>query len=215
MSLFRLGGPVFRFFERAIDLIILNLLFLLCCVPIVTIGPALTALHYVSMKLMLKEERGIVRDFFHAFRLNFRQSILLSLIFVGAAAVLGADFYLLLFSAAIPEDTVSFFFVSTGVLAGLFFLVYSYVFPILARFHVTVVGCLKAAMVMAFSHFLTTICVLGVSLIPLLILFLPIIQILYFVVPAFTLIGFALMAYAQSWFFLRVFQHHKGEGKSS
>ena len=208
MSFFRLDGPVFQFLERVANLIILNLLFLLCCIPVVTIGPALTALHYVSMKLMLKEESGIIRDFFHAFRLNFRQSFLLSLIFAGIIAILGVDIYLLLFSAAIPEGTVSIFFVATGVLAGLFFLVYSYVFPILARFHVTVPGCLKAATVMAFSHFFTTICILGVSLVPLFILYLPVIQILYFVVPFFTIIGFALMSFAQSWFLLKVFRRY-------
>ena len=63
MSLFRLDGPVFRFVERVANLVILNLIFLLFCVPVVTIGPAITALYYVAIKLMRREESGILRDF--------------------------------------------------------------------------------------------------------------------------------------------------------
>lgn len=46
---------------KVADLIILNLLCILCCLPIVTIGPSLTALHYVTMKMVRNEESYIVK----------------------------------------------------------------------------------------------------------------------------------------------------------
>ena len=44
MSFFNLDSPVMRFLTKVADLIILNILFLICCIPIVTIGAASTAL---------------------------------------------------------------------------------------------------------------------------------------------------------------------------
>ena len=54
------------------DLIVLNLLFLVCCIPVVTIGPAITALHYVTTK-MAGEKDGTPGggNFFKSFRANF------------------------------------------------------------------------------------------------------------------------------------------------
>ena len=50
--IFNMDNKFFTFMGRVADLIILNLLFLLCCIPIVTIGPAITAMYYVTMKMV-------------------------------------------------------------------------------------------------------------------------------------------------------------------
>lgn len=65
------------------DLIILNLLWLLCCIPVITIGPATCSLFAVAMRLAKGEPVSVVRTFFHTFRENFWQGIV-----IGAAAVL-------------------------------------------------------------------------------------------------------------------------------
>lgn len=67
------------------DLIVLNLLFLVCCIPVVTIGPAITALHYVTTKMAgEKDGTPVVGNFFKSFRANFRQGVLMGILF-GAA----------------------------------------------------------------------------------------------------------------------------------
>jgi hypothetical protein len=43
-------NPVIAFLNKMADLILLNLIFLLCCIPVVTIGPAITALYAVSLR---------------------------------------------------------------------------------------------------------------------------------------------------------------------
>ena len=79
------------------DLIVLNLLFLVCCIPVVTIGPAITALHYVTTKMAGEKERhsGGRQFFFKSFRANFRQGVLMGILFGAAGGFLGYDIYLL------------------------------------------------------------------------------------------------------------------------
>ena len=72
-SFFDLDNPFIQFLNRLTDVVILNVICLICCIPIVTIGTSITALNYVTMKMARNEEGYIVRDFFKSFRENFRQ----------------------------------------------------------------------------------------------------------------------------------------------
>lgn len=65
---------------RAADLMILNIVFIICCLPIVTIGASLTALHYVTLKMVRNEESYIVKSFFKSFKQNFKQATIINLI---------------------------------------------------------------------------------------------------------------------------------------
>ena len=56
---FNFEGPVFTFLSRLADLFWLNLLFIVCCIPVITIGAATTALYYVTLK-MAKDEEGYI-----------------------------------------------------------------------------------------------------------------------------------------------------------
>jgi len=56
-GVFNPDSPMMRALGVVWDLIVLNLLFLVCCIPVVTIGPAITALHYVTTK-MAGEKKG-------------------------------------------------------------------------------------------------------------------------------------------------------------
>ena len=74
MSIFNMDGPVFRFLNKMADLCILNLIFLLCCLPIITIGASVTALYSVTLKMSRDQEGYIARSFFKAFKANFKQA---------------------------------------------------------------------------------------------------------------------------------------------
>ena len=69
MHFLRIDGPVFRFLETIANLLLLNLLFVICCIPVVTIGPALTATYYVALKIVRQEETGIFQDLVRTKRL--------------------------------------------------------------------------------------------------------------------------------------------------
>ena len=72
MNVFEEGSPFIRFLNRMADLLIINLLTLLMCVPVITAGASLTAMHYVLLKIVRDEEGYIVRSFFRSFKLNFQ-----------------------------------------------------------------------------------------------------------------------------------------------
>ena len=86
-GLFSPDSRFMRYMNRLADLMLLNLMFLLTSIPIVTIGASLTALYSVCFRLGTVREGGTVRDYFRAFRENFGEATklwLLALLLGGA-----------------------------------------------------------------------------------------------------------------------------------
>ena len=80
MKLFNYDSPFWSFMSRLADLIILNLLWIVFCVPVVTIGASTTAMYRVTLNMVRGEGSGVVRMFWDAFRLNLKQAVLIFLI---------------------------------------------------------------------------------------------------------------------------------------
>lgn len=85
----RIGSAV----SRLIDLIVAGLYWLICSLPVITIGAASTALYYAVVKCVRHERGRLTGVFFSAFRREFRQSTLTWLIYIGYTAVIAADAY--------------------------------------------------------------------------------------------------------------------------
>ena len=77
---FNIDSPIMHFLGRVADLMILNLVTLICCLPVVTIGASLTAMHYVLLKMVRNRESYIVRSFFKSFKANFKQATIIWMI---------------------------------------------------------------------------------------------------------------------------------------
>ena len=80
--------------ERGSDLVLLNLLWLGCCLPIVTIGPATTALHYVARKMAAGEPYTVWGGFWGSFRDNWKQAAVLWLLLTVFTGLCCANLYL-------------------------------------------------------------------------------------------------------------------------
>ena len=82
--------------NRIGDVIIANLLFLLCSIPLVTIGPSLTALYHCMLRIVKGNEDKVTKTFFRALRQNFVQSLIawLALVIVGVILFLNTHFLL-------------------------------------------------------------------------------------------------------------------------
>ena len=104
---FNMDSPLFSFLNRVADLIILNLLTLVCCIPIFTVGAAMTGLNYVCLKMVRNEEGYIVRGFFKSFKQNFKQATIIWLIILLAIIVLAGDFYIFTYSGGIFYRRIS------------------------------------------------------------------------------------------------------------
>ena len=89
---FDADNPVMRSLSAAADLLILNLLTLLCCLPLVTIGPALTALADGCSRIVRDEGGAVTKDFFRCFKSRFRRSVLPGLLLFLFAMLLMLDF---------------------------------------------------------------------------------------------------------------------------
>ena len=89
MKLFNYDSPFWSFMSRLADLIILNLLWIVFCIPVVTIGASTTAMYRVTLNMVRGEGSGVVRMFWDAFRLNLKQAVLIFLIHRVHQAALG------------------------------------------------------------------------------------------------------------------------------
>lgn len=102
-KLFNIDSPVMRFLGKVADLMILNLVTLVCCIPIVTIGASLTAMHYVLLKMVRDRECYIVRSFFKSFKANFKQATVIWLIILLVLVIFAADLRIINASADFPR----------------------------------------------------------------------------------------------------------------
>lgn len=90
-----IDNGVTRFLGKVADFMFLNLLWIVCSIPIITIGASTTAMYSVMLKLVKNEEGYIVKGFLKAFKENFRQSTLMWLLYLVFGIVIVVDFMLL------------------------------------------------------------------------------------------------------------------------
>ena len=160
-----------RFMYGMSDLMILNLLTLFCCLPILTIGPVLCALYSITLKLARNEAVDILRDFFSAFKSNFKNGFILGLIAFFVAVVIFADG---VYAFSIEGAAKIFFCIITGIVGAVWLTYVCYVFALQARYENSVLGHIKNAYKLAFVAPVQTVLMWVILMIPvLLILLLP------------------------------------------
>ena len=155
-TLFNPDNAFFSFMGKAFDMFIINLLWLVLCIPIVTIVPATTAMYYVIVKVIRRERSYAVKEFFRSFKRNFRQGSIYSILGVVAVFVMYIDFKYALQMAEEGNDMGSTYFGIFLVVAILLSAVFAYLCPVLSRFEMKFWGLLKTSFYMATRHFPTT-----------------------------------------------------------
>lgn len=97
-NIFHFDSKVIRFGNKVTDLMLLQLLTILFSLPIITTGPAFTAMHDVLLKMYRKQDPSIIHAFWKAFKSNFRQAALIWLCYLVFFLFLCLDLYLFLTS---------------------------------------------------------------------------------------------------------------------
>lgn len=167
MNIFNLDSPVMQALGKVADLMWLNVLTLICCIPVITIGPSLTALHYMALKIVRNEECYITKGFFKSFKENFWQGMLIGILMILVLFVLIGDFVLL----RNPELEFSRFLqIVITVIAVLFVFTILYVYPVLAKFSNTTWRTIKNAFLMSIMQFPKTLLMIVIWALPPLIL---------------------------------------------
>lgn len=208
MRFLRIDGPVFRFLETITNLLLLNLLFLVCSLPIVTLGPSLTATYYVALKIVRKEETGIFKNFFHSFRMNFKQGLILGVGVLLLAAIVVVDMQALTYVIAIPETVSKVLTFVIGLLGLILCIIAVYLFAVLAQFDNKLSELIKWSAIIAVRH-------LPVTLVSLVLFAAPVIVFYFFpafflqtILPVLLLVGFSGIIYIQSSLLVRVFSYY-------
>lgn len=162
-SLFNLDSPVMVFLTKMADLIIVNLLAAICCIPIFTIGASMTALHYIVLKILRNEECYIVRGFFKSFKENFKQATIMWLIMLLVLAVFVGDFLIFQYSGiSFPQ------WLKIAMIVIVVFAVFAsmHAFPLLAKFDNSVKNTFKNSLYMGILTFPKTIAMMICWVIP-------------------------------------------------
>lgn len=185
--LFNAEGPVMSFLNKMADLMLLNLLTWLCCIPIITAGAAFTALHYMTLKIVRGEEGYIVKGYFKSFKQNFRQATLVWIVIILLACVFAGDYYILQYSTL---EMPKVLMLLLGAMGFIYILMVMYVFPVLAKFENTVFNTIKNALLMSFISLPRAILMLVIYIVPaaIFIFFPPLIPVVF-------LLGISLPAY--------------------
>lgn len=198
---FNPDNPVTILLSRTFELILLNLCFVIVCLPIITIGPALSALYAVTLK-MADGDFGYTTDvFFSSFKRNFKQGVQLWLILLSAGLFLSSDIYVIFF--ILPQE-YHFLQIPVWLLVFTDISALIFVFPMLAKYEQTNLQLIKNSLLISLGHIPLTVSVVVLFwIIADLSIHNGSLFILFFSI--FLFIGFALLARLFSIFFRRAF----------
>lgn len=152
----------FKGMEKVGDLLLTNLLFVLCSLPVVTLGASATAMHYVLGRIR-RQEGTVTRDFFRSFRENFKQAMLYWCGFLLAALALYWNFRLV---SGWTGPMYSVFMVLLILVSWFALSWVSLVFPLLSRFDNSLGAMAKNAAILVLAAPLRTLCAVILNLIP-------------------------------------------------
>lgn len=199
MKLFDIDGPIMQVLTKIANLMILNFLTILCCIPIFTIGAAFTALHYMCLKMLRNEDCYICKGYFNAFKESFKQSTVVWLIVVVIVGVLAGDYYIMSKSAS---EFGYWFKAILGAVAIFALFTIVMVFPVMAKFTNTTMQTIKNALALSILHFPKTILMIILYAVPVVITFTS-----YPLMPFVIMFGFSAPAYASAALYNGYFKH--------
>ena len=202
-NLFRLDSPVMQFLSQVCDLIIANVLFWLCCLPVVTVGASLAALHKITQSIVLGEDGGVVKPFFRAFRDNFRQATLGWLVTVVFLAGLVAD--LLLAQSYLTGNSLLVCKWLCAVVGVVVLSIGEYYFQLVVRYENSIRQHAMNAAILALVKLPRTVLMVALTLLPLLVMLVSM-QVFVSTLIFWVIIGFAFVSYVQSTLLRPVFR---------
>lgn len=198
-----LANPVLDFINTLCNFVVLNLVFLISCLPVITIGTALSSLCYVTLREARGEYGYLVRTYIKEFRKNLKSgtAAFAVLFVIGAVILFNLAFWFNL--GGIPAAVITGL-MAVGAIVWLF--TFTYTFPLIARFN----NSTKQTLINAFCLMMSNVkATLALLLIYAMVLFLCV-----FLAPMklmMVLFGFAFIAYCQSFVFKKVFEPYEKE----
>lgn len=152
--LFDADSPLIKGLSRIFDCLLLAVLTIICSLPVITIGAAMSALYDVMIKMVLDRDQGIFKAYFVSFKENFKKGTLIWLACLVGIVFVGANYYLLnLEISGIEQWMRTVILVLVFVITLLMSFVLIYVFPLQARYDNPVGTTLKNALFVSIVQF--------------------------------------------------------------
>ena len=153
-NLFNMDNAFFRFMGKLFDVVALNIVFIIVCIPLVTIGPAISALYYASVKSIRRDRSYPIKEFFKAFKRDFRQSFIVGLILVLASVIIYVDIRFVVDYIKNDFTAMRYVYLVIGLVISF---ISVYIFPLISRFSLKISGLFRLSFYLAIRHLLTTI----------------------------------------------------------
>lgn len=198
--MFSIDSLFMRALDFIADMVILHLLWLVCCLPIVTAGASTTALYYACMKRMRTKEGYVSQNFKKAFKENFKQATIIWLVMLVAIFFFVTDIrYGMYLNNGMGRMIIGVcsLFLIPGIMIAM------YIFPVQAKFENKIFDNVKNALLMAIRHFPSTLllAVIWGTFLFLSISFMPFMGLML-------ICGGGLLAYMTSSVFIQIFRKY-------
>jgi len=200
-NILRLDSPVMRFLTLVTNLVCLNMLWLLCCLPVVTAGAATTAMYYVIFQYISKLDDAVIKPFFSAFKDNFRQVTPIWILNLLIGAALAAEVFYL------SQGAEVWLVVAFVTLAFVYLGASFYLYPIMARYDAPARNSVMNCFVLSLRHLPSTLLVVCLNVVPLVMYFLK--TDVFWTTSILWLVGgFSLLAFANGKILLSIFKKY-------
>lgn len=167
MSIFNVNSGFARFMSRAVDVLELNILWVIFSLPVFTMGASTCAAYYVTLKLVDEEEGYIGKMFLKAFKDNFKQGTIMWFI----TAACGYLCYLIWQAISKGDDVNFIIIVGAIILTAIVVTVNFYTYPLLARYENTIKKSIMNSIVICTLYFGRTLITLAVTALEFVIIF--------------------------------------------
>lgn len=158
----KLGLRWLQALEAMSDVMLTSLYFVLCSIPVVTIGASATAMHY-ALRNVHDNNGSVTKDFFSSFKRNFRQATVIWLILLVAGALLLGNFWLLQDWQSTLTPVIK---IAMTVMSVLILTEAAMVFPMLARFENSIDALMRNSLILAMLHPFRTAGMIALTALP-------------------------------------------------
>ena len=153
-NLFNMNNFFFRFMGKLFDAVALSIVYTLVCLPIVTIGPATSALYYATVKSIRRDRSYPIKEFFKAFKRDFKQCFVVGLILVVVGVILYVDVKFAINFINNSLTYMRYLYLIIGIVVSF---IAVYIFPLISRFSLKLSELFKLSFYLALRHLLTTV----------------------------------------------------------
>ena len=163
MNILKPDSPVMNMLSTITNLVIVNLLFVICSIPVITFGAAFSAKYYVSMKIIRGEGTGVFIPFFKAFKRNFKQATATWIVMLVAIFLIIFNWRYIIYTG---WSNIPFIYKFGIIVFSLFVaLMTMTIFPTISRYEMKTAELFKASLIFVIIKFipLVLICLLMVG----------------------------------------------------